>query len=908
LYDEKYQIVLISNKPSYKPGDNLKIIFALLDANSRPLLKSRKGLVEVLDPDDESKFNEEIQSNNGLFELSTELTEKIGQWKLKVNIEGKSMKILKFHVENVKLVPFNAYIEPEKNEYQFDEKFTASIFAQYPELNTLVNGTAFLSYLIYDTDSSSINSVKDRIRFTPFPMNQRLLFEKKISEFQIPDNLERAFIKLKLEVEDSKSGKIEETETSFLVHVKSFKIVDLCRKKFFVQGQLYNFKAQILNQNEHEIPKDQLITFEVKEKEFLCSKIEDSEKHKLIEYTLNAPLIEGIVQFGFYPTTTARKIQITLNYKGIHKDFTIFASTGGMDDLDTKLLTTFPAFGKSLSFHVNSMKSIKNLGSSLFNTDGSISTSKYSVEDKQFGFHMESKNQIQPNDVLLFENSDEDGLRYGVVPINYKQNKTINSFKENVEIIIEEGSFKNLETIKFQVKATKNSHVIIIASNENLNKLEDKFKKDVFKNENKRIFNPLLYGSNLFLLSNDDRLNKLNCKQENYMEEFDLETFQQKHRNQENIGYDSLIFEKIQIPSNGIYEYTMTAPDRFVIYNLRAIALHPIEGMSFSKIKQIKIFKPFAVKIQEPLPRKIYEHEIIEVIVKLYSFEKSFDENSEIKISLDNSNEFDIIESENGKNLFCNYWSTDKVFKTVRKNDMESSVTFLLRPKKTGKVQIKVIAGFSMENDRDSKEIEVFPRDIPYSENYSHSLRSLESKEFSFNKKHQFIVESSCLDCKKNEIDFTFQTSSQKITLTKSKLVHGFTHSRSDSVDLEARGKGTFRTLVYPKYFADIDSNIEVKANELSVAREKHYYDYLTLNFKFKLSKTTRPTEAVEVVIKLPGNYKFLDMNDREKSDLKRMFGKYYKDMVNIRVKQFIKTKYKFKNFRTFNKIIWKLD
>lgn len=158
---------------------------------------------------------------------------------------------------------------------------------------------------------------------------------------------------------------------------------------------------------------------------------------------------------------------------------------------------------------------------------------------------------------------------------------------------------------------------------------------------------------------------------------------------QEKGSAGSWIFETLIAESNGRIHFTKRVPPEITSWTVSAISMSPEFGFRFSNYEQITVDEQFFMRVN--LPSVVRYGEILRVEVLIFNYLLLQDEDVNVVVTLyrnEESDDFEYIE----KISDCSFVPHDDTEReaevTVSPNSVKS-VSFLIRPLKTGAIKLK---------------------------------------------------------------------------------------------------------------------------------------------------------------------------------------------------------------------------
>lgn len=152
---------------------------------------------------------------------------------------------------------------------------------------------------------------------------------------------------------------------------------------------------------------------------------------------------------------------------------------------------------------------------------------------------------------------------------------------------------------------------------------------------------------------------------------------------------------------NGV-NITQSVPDTITSWVISAFSIDPMTGLGLTKtLRHLEVFQPFFVSLN--LPYSIKRGEILSIPIAIFNY---MDNDAEAEITIhNNDDEFDFIDQDNTTNL-----ERRKKVSLIANNG--ASVSFKIRPKKIGSIEIKVTALSPLAGDSVIEILHIEPEGI----------------------------------------------------------------------------------------------------------------------------------------------------------------------------------------------------
>lgn len=210
---------------------------------------------------------------------------------------------------------------------------------------------------------------------------------------------------------------------------------------------------------------------------------------------------------------------------------------------------------------------------------------------------------------------------------------------------------------------------------------------------------PDFINSNAFILTNAEK-GSLNCNFSSRLTApegvFDLnDDLEREAAENESTRKDfseSWIFESFRVDSKGHHDFDINVPDSITNYVVHGFSLSPSIGLGFAAPQRVTVSKPFFVQVD--IPYSIRLGETVKVEVSVFNYKKG-EKSTKVDVTLLNElNEFEFVNED------CSSFNARKLLKNVLvDSEFGALTTFLIRPRATGQLKLKIKAASSSDSD-----------------------------------------------------------------------------------------------------------------------------------------------------------------------------------------------------------------
>lgn len=148
------------------------------------------------------------------------------------------------------------------------------------------------------------------------------------------------------------------------------------------------------------------------------------------------------------------------------------------------------------------------------------------------------------------------------------------------------------------------------------------------------------------------------------------------------------IFEVYEADNDGYVKLMKTVPEEITSWSVSAVSISPEHGFRFSNFAQVTVAQDFFIEVN--LPNTVRYGEILKVDVLIFSYVLFQEEDFEVDVVLFRSEEsadFEYIEKFSGCSF--SHDATEKSEEVICSPDSVKSVSFRIRPLKTGEIKLK---------------------------------------------------------------------------------------------------------------------------------------------------------------------------------------------------------------------------
>jgi MG2 domain len=238
----KRPLVLIkTDKPIYKPGDEVRFLVLVLDSDTRPI-DDKSVQVNVIDSKGNivRKIDETKSKDAGVFEGSVGISSEpnLGAWELEVSIDNSEHKTAKiFNVEKFEMPPFTLFVETSAA-VNFEDNFVNFKIFALDSNNQIVNGNVKLTAFAY-YENKPQRKIKEVSKEAQMSVNNQYLELNLKKDLKINFLLKNLILNIEVEFEDQNSKKKAKQTRKVLVLVKGKNFIRVRKPEFFYPGYMY---------------------------------------------------------------------------------------------------------------------------------------------------------------------------------------------------------------------------------------------------------------------------------------------------------------------------------------------------------------------------------------------------------------------------------------------------------------------------------------------------------------------------------------------------------------------------------------------------------------------------------------------------------------------------------------------
>ncbi|KAL7011283.1 hypothetical protein ACKWTF_014214 [Chironomus riparius] len=715
-----YHTFIQTDKPIYKPGDEVKIKVLALDRSIKPFHMNNIA-VDIIDPLNRSiaHFDELDDPSFGVFEgrfnLSTQTV--LGDWTIQVVIDRSKLITLKrFAVQKYTFPLFDVFVDISDQHVLASSEVTISFYAKYP-FGEFVTGSAELNII----------DVKNRKSYLKHNYSidgiQKLTY--KLSDLNLgKEDMELEAVVTFTEPESTLSYK---KSARFFVHTDMRHKIVAKHPEKFLSGQLFTVKI-IINDW-----KDQRVAINSTEAILtVVLKVNDEWNRT----RLNLELFKGIASEDVMVPKEAVGLKIKIEFLDSEKyEKTVILGNVevGINDLEVYHLPKFPKLNQTIDVYIKSDRNFENLLAVAMTRYGPVKSGMIKCRNEtncQFNVTINAK-MMPESTIIIYHLKDHVNVFLGKTVI-----ETENLGANYLNLKLSSDAPKPKEQLKMSFSTKSKSKIHLLAFDKRLKSLKEG--NDITRND---LFTALAdYDKENFLLIDDmtswhecteEELNRVDKgrKAMNGIERKAMETATmfalkgnqhaneiedddeaplvrssndyddeaiEDHNDEDDMPEivdedvrknfpDSWIFETIEVGNTEEAKKTFTVPDSMTSWDISAFSINLKDGLAIMKPQELTVKNEFFIKVN--LPYSIRYKEVLKLDVLIYNYVESY-EQLQVTFDLKKNSNFQVVRYSSNCTALV---------------DQNNIWTALVQPMQVQKVSFYIQAGSVDSSDFEAK-------------------------------------------------------------------------------------------------------------------------------------------------------------------------------------------------------------
>lgn len=315
-------MIVQTDKPVYKPGDNVKFRVLVIDKDSKPY-QFKKALITFSDANKNNVEKRGIpRSLNGFYQASFVLSSEalIGMWGIHVQVDNDAELISKtFEVKEYTRPRFEAVIKTKLNIPIEQESLQATFYARY-SFGEYVQGEARINVKVFENQMKGTPKLEFNRTLSDVSSEEDLTLSFE-DDLQISE-IKKAFVKLSLVFEENLTKVERSTEKIISINSGNNQIkagIEILGEKYFKPGFPYNFRIIIRDQSGDPIPNSEkelkITTVFLNKSNKNCGEISTVDKYVRGENVTNSVLVvDGIARLNIKTTNDNNALRFELVY------------------------------------------------------------------------------------------------------------------------------------------------------------------------------------------------------------------------------------------------------------------------------------------------------------------------------------------------------------------------------------------------------------------------------------------------------------------------------------------------------------------------------------------------------------------------------------------------------------------
>lgn len=334
---DKYFVLIQTDKAVYKPNDDVNFRVIVLSDEKRPY-QFKKCRIIITDSIGNKIYTKNAEKrpdsvHQGVLKLSETLA--LGNWTIKVIVDGKKEVMKKFEVARYELPRFEVKIQMETHVLLIDNHIPVTVYAKYT-FGEFVRGNASITASVYDLryPEKLKKSFKRQIE-----IDQKLTLNLDMrNDLEMYDVISQHQVKINVEFEEMSTGKKAIAEALIEVDAKGeFQMQFIKSTRYIKPG--FSYKLQVLVKNfDGTIESTKCIPVMLKI-EYHFKKMTISSNNRTI-ITKENYLINGIANFNLEVPVRVAAITVVAKYIDAEQNITIVSHPSSSKEFIQATVTT----------------------------------------------------------------------------------------------------------------------------------------------------------------------------------------------------------------------------------------------------------------------------------------------------------------------------------------------------------------------------------------------------------------------------------------------------------------------------------------------------------------------------------------------------------------------------------------
>ncbi|XP_055593784.1 thioester-containing protein 1 allele S3-like isoform X1 [Uranotaenia lowii] len=681
-YVNKNYIVLIqTDKPIYKPGNTVRFRVIVLDESTRPLPDLKSIHVTLSDPDENVvKTWPTGRLKNGIFQTQLDISNapNLGNWTISAKIRDDEHSV-QFPVDEYRLPQHEVRIRTPKTYTVQDKELTVDIDAYYG-FGRIVKGSINVTAVGLQTLSKTFNfDGRLRVKFNMGDLLNVAELDEEFTEVPIMVTIQEGHSRNKITAENF----IPVFKHRYQIHLEK-------SSKYFIPGQPYKCWVQFKDHLGDKLPTP---TDEV-EITISYSGAKKFEKTTVLQVD---PAGDGSIPLSLSIPKEASSAKLTVKFQEDSKSFDLSKDRSkGNASLQLSQITKKVMLDQLVSFQVQSTVPLTKLAYHVSSGNKFLEMEMINVNGNSPVFSVKVTSEMFPTvKVTVFTIHNGYLLSDDLV-------MDVPFFRNSIELSTVTDEFTPGEKVRFLAETQPNSSVGLLAIDRSVlllgldgNQLTQSVVLKALKSATRSE-----EDSQILFLSNAATMPAVTSR---FNQDSDEEDAYIKPRR--NFPETWLWDDLHNSGSTGVLKINSNAPDSITTWEVSAFSISPQYGLGIlEQPLSLKIIKSGFLKIN--LPNLIKKSEIAVVEVSIFN---NRDDVQYVGVTLKNTkHEFEL--TDNRGRLDASYQAKNAVIDPYS----AATVNFMIRPKKLGDIEVKVIAEGTELRDSVIRKLRVTTESLHY--------------------------------------------------------------------------------------------------------------------------------------------------------------------------------------------------
>ncbi|XP_070504691.1 CD109 antigen-like [Chironomus tepperi] len=667
-----YYTFIQTDKPIYKPGDEIKFRVLVIDRKLKPLHMNNIK-VDFIDPQNRviQSFDDLETQHIGVFENSFKLSTStvLGDWKIQAVVDKKEqfLEQKSFSVQKYVLPLFEVQVETDEKNYLIEDDMGILFYAKY-SFGEFVTGNA--EFVIRNINTEQIYLRKT---FENVVEDQSLSYNIK-DDFKLKKIDEVNKLEAIVKFTEPQSGITFNKSTIFYVHKNPrYKIVPL-HPPTFIPGTKFELKVLIKDYKDEQVmdhDEDVVLKFT-----YVIKGRTPKPKSKYLQFE------DGYAKENLIIPKQVIKLNLEIkfaNSETYSKEILSGAANSAIKGLLVDHTPLKPKLHDIIKVHVKGESEMDKLFVIVSSNNGNVQSEVVDCNDEtSCEFHIVFKEEMMPHSTVnVYHVKDKLHIYQGYTKIGTEE-LTAN----NLKLDLSTNRAKTKDKVRMNFSTSPKSTIYMLAFDKRLKFLRDGndiTRDDVasamssYDSDNQIIVNDLsswtaCTGNEVKriqdVLDHEIDLRLFSGSDEDFDEDFDyIDVMKMETQNELRQDFpESWIFDSFETGDKKTAMKEYTAPDSITTWLISAFSLNKNQGLAMASAQELKVMNDFFVELN--LPYSIKFKEVLKLDILVFNYVESKDD-LDVDIQLENAN---------GKQFqFVEYSKVNSVCTPIFNNNLISS-------------------------------------------------------------------------------------------------------------------------------------------------------------------------------------------------------------------------------------------